>query len=206
MKKFLILGLIFFWTLVLCSVVQFVFSNGDGSEDPDKPVRSKIDRHDEASTYARVLYRDDLINATRYFLEIKVPPDREFPAIASDNIQSETNIHALVRLRGVYAPRASQMKHRYRPHIKVERERHRFNEAMTQVWKLLSSSEYLVLRNVQIDDDPPEYVESMTEYPGFLADIYYVVGEVERNLAEDLIMDGYAVGNEFAANFGSRIP
>ena len=155
-------------------------ANGDGSDEPDKPVRQKIARHSEAGTYARVLYRDDLINPTRYFMEIKVPPDRKFPTISSDNIQSETNIHALIRLRGVYAPRASQMKHRYRPHRKVERERHRYNETMTQVWKLLSSSEYLVLRNVQVDEEPPEYAESMTEYPGFVADIYYAVGEVER--------------------------
>ena len=203
MKKYL---------LVLCLGLIFlsghtpIFSNGDGSEEPDKPTRPKIDRHDEAGTYARVRYQYHVINPTRYFMEIKLADDRTFAGLKSEDIVAETNIHALVRLRGVYAGRGLLMENRYRPHIKVEREQARYNAAMQQVWKLLSSSEYLILRNVEVDKDVPEYHETMTEHPGIVADIYYVVGEVERNLAEDLIMDGYAVDNEFTADFGSRIP
>ena len=172
------------------------YSFGNGSDEDTSPTTVDV--------YARVLYRDDLINPIRYFMEIKIR-DSSFPTIKSEGIESEMNIHALVRIRGVYAPSELQMRNRSRPHVFVDRERERFNETMTQIWKLLSSSEYLILRNVNVDKKIPA-AESMTEHRGFVADIYYVTGGVQRNLRDDLIADGYAVSNDFTADFGMRLP
>ena len=204
MKK---VSLTIFWSVLVClfAYTYLVPVNtlyGSGDDDLKLvPPKEVVDTGGDA--YARILYRDDLINPFRYLLEIKIPS--EFPSIQSKGIQSEMNIHALVRLRGVYSAREKQMVGRFRPHIKIERERSRYNASMTQIWKLLSSAEYLILRNIEVDKDIP-YSESHTEYPGFTADVYYVVGEVERNLANDLLADGYLIADTHAADMGSRLP
>lgn len=201
LKKYLLFVLLIPFLLIQGDTT--IYSSSDGSDDevPEKFVESDVSFHQHI--YARILYRDDLINPTRYFLEIKAPDN--FPSIDSDNIESEMNLHALVRLRGVHAPRALQMKNRLRPHVKVERERKRFDAAMTHVWKLLSSAEYLILRNVTTDENSPD-TDAMSMYRGFVADVYYVVGEVERSLKDDLMAGGYVSDAQWAIDFGDRLP
>ena len=72
------------------------------------------------------------------------------PVILTSSHTAETLGYTLIRIRGVSVP--SQFADRTRPLIFAERERERFDKAMSYVWALISQSETLVLRNPEAID------------------------------------------------------
>lgn len=155
--------------------------NGDGSD----PVASGPAFDAEAYKgrfFARVELRDDLERVDAFFAEVKV-----FPALSSwPNVKIdtenvfETNIRALIHVRGISVP--SRMPNRARPHIQVERERRRFDAAIHYLWDIVKNSETLILENVVED----------TENRVFRCDVAVLLGGQEIDLARMLVTDGHA--------------
>ena len=160
---------------------------------PEVEPRDNVEKH-----YARCLYRDH-IDGNLLMLEIKniASIGQSLPLVNSEGIEKEMNNHVWVRIRGIYVPNKSVNNNRNRPHRTVELEQERFNLYQGQVWRLIESSWALVLSNIEVDSqDGSRYV----------ADVYYQVGGVDRDLAADLIADGYAMDDTYAYDFGRRIP
>lgn len=156
----------------------------------DNPLFYKsADDVSDKKYFARCLYRNHVDGAI-YILEVK-----RIRMVGGKEI--EQNSHEQVRLKGVYAPRASNFRHRARPHIEVEREQQRFSMLEEQTWRLFQSSETLILSEMELDpQDATRYV----------AKIEYRIGAVDRNLAADLIADGYLVDDVYARDLGRRLP
>ena len=135
--------------------------------------------------YARVLHRDDLHDVGVYEVEVKVwPATGLWPGVAVENETiKETNIHTLIRVRGLSSP-ADHLS-RARPHVQVEREREYFVDAMAFVWKIVSAHEYLILADpVMVESRPGAYV---TEVDAFIE-----VGGTRVGLADTIIFAGHA--------------
>jgi len=213
LSMFIRIGALAFALLLLASM-WFSDSSDDGSapfpgdepDEPDAAVRENPplrDISDQGRFYARCLYRDH-IDGDRFFLEIKSVARlaQQFPGVVSEGFEAESNHHAWVKLRGVYAPRKSIERNRHRPHIEVEREQSRYDELQSHVWRIFQSSHTLTLTNILVDTD----LRTPEGYPHFTANIYYRIGGVDRDLAADLIADGYVIDDTFVGDFGQRIP
>ena len=206
-KNYSIFFAIFIALMIVILVSSLTDSSGPGDMEPeemeimDEPLPkneiqeySKNDGH-----YARCLYRNH-VSGSQYFLEIKnvKREGQKLVTIDSEGIEGEMNIHAWVRLRGTYAPNKSLLKNRNRAHVRVEREQKRLDMLESQTWRLFESSETLVLSNVEVDKENPK--------SGFIADVHYRIGGVDRDLAADLMADGFILDDVYARNYGDRIP
>ena len=97
---YLVIGTILF--LMLCVGIAYLFSSSDGSDDaPIEPVEAFTL---EDFNYATIEYRDDLLSADTYFLEVKAHPGKPFPRINGDWV--ETNVHVPIKIRGGSVPQA----------------------------------------------------------------------------------------------------
>ena len=209
--------------LFLASVIINNTSIGSGPGDPpeeDAPLVEPVEEPDfepemsaddvyDASVYARIRSTNFFGSAVIFGMEIKAHPmieGEEFPTITHEGIQNEMNIYAMVRLRGASAPRNVMNDGfrllrgdiRARPHVETEREESRFDEIMAYVRSIRAISSAFILKNIA--------VEETVHGKQFVADVFYVVGGMERNLFDDLFNDGFVVNDEFGADFGKRIP
>ena len=149
------------------------FGNGDGEPEPEI--------FNDGWVYATIEYRDDLLEANKYFMEVKAHPQAKFPKITGG--YAETNVHVNIRLRGVSVPRAMQTPgSRARPHEYVKRERARFDEAMDYVWSLAKLNKNFRLHNPKVYKKD-EVVE---------CDIEFDLGKQWISLAHVMIYDEHA--------------
>ncbi len=162
--------------------MQYLAASGDGTEE--EPIIDVDVTEPEVLGYfhCHVEIRDDLHRPDAFFGIVETYPsgDAQWPVILTSSHTAETLGYTLIRIRGVSVP--SQFADRTRPLIFAERERERFDKAMSYVWALISQSETLVLRN-------PEAVEG----EGYVVcDVSVKIGGHELDLAAMLIADGHA--------------
>lgn len=151
--------------------IKVVFGNGSGEPDPLET---------NGIWHANVEYRDDVHRPDALWLVIETYPPSGWPVVNTLSHTAETLGYSLIQIRGLSVP--SQFPERDRPLIFVERERERFDAAMSYVWALLKECETLVLRN-------PEPIQSK----GYIVcDVDVRIGGRTLNLAEMLINDGHA--------------
>ena len=174
-------------TLLFCApyLLSGDAPNYDDLGDTGAPERS-IKRGD-GEFYARVLHEHDVHNVDIYEVEVKVvPATGNWPGVSITNgTIKETNIHTLIRLRGLSVP--IDHASRLRPHVTVEKEHDFFVGAMEFVWKVLSAHEYLILANPVLLESPAGSGAMVTE-----CDAYLEVGGVRISLADTIIFAGHA--------------
>lgn len=171
--------------LIILIATSIIFLSGHpqaGGPGDDGPPPNPI--HPDQSVdwcYATIEYRDDLIAANKFFLEVKAHPKAQFPKIAGG--YAETNVHTIIQLRGVSVPRALQEADtRARPHTYVERERVRFDTAMDYIWSLVQLNKTLRVYNptVIVEDECVE------------CDIDFFIGGQWASLAGTMLHDEHA--------------
>ena len=160
----------FIWVCVatLIAVLCMAFYlYGSGDDDlSDFPIEASL----EDFWYASIEYRDDLLAANLYFLEVKAFPGNPFPRIQGG--WTETNVHLPIQLRSVAVPRVLQAAEvRNRPHEYVERERQRFDASMDRIWSLVKGNKTLRLGNPRVVGDAVE------------CDVFILIGGTWQDLA-----------------------
>ena len=165
------------WILHLSIIcVSLSLASGPGEEE-------LIETETDGSgwVYGRIEYEHDLLAPNLYFLELLAHPEGKVPMIEGG--YASTDVHAIVRLRGVDTPRAMHgPDSRHRPHIWRDRERERWNSAMQYVWNLCEPTKTFRVHNmVVIDED--RVIE---------ADIEFWLGGAFHNLAVALLNDEHA--------------
>ena len=179
--------------LVICAVIAaltFTFGTiswlstaGEPGDMPDPPAPK--DEPIDPSTmlgmfHCHVEIRDDLHRPNAFFGVVETYPGGNWPAVQTVSHTAETLAYTLIQIRGLSVP--SQFTDRTRPLIFSERERARFDKAMSYVWALISQSETLILRN-------PVAVEN----EGYvICDVSVKIGGHDLDLATMLIADGHA--------------
>lgn len=168
--------------MLIASSIIFLSGHPQAGDPGDDipPIPLEPDQSD-GWCYATIQYRDDLITANKYFLEVKAHPKAKFPKITGG--YAETNVHAIIQLRGVSVPRAMQTADtRARPHAYVERERSRFDTSMDYVWSLVKLNKTLKVYNPKVIAED-ECVE---------CDIEFFIGGQWANLAGTMLHDEHA--------------
>lgn len=158
-----------------------LYASSDG-EDPEPETETATEVSPTGAFHCHVEIRDDLHTVDAFFGIVETYPagDASWPVIETKGYTAETLGYTLIKVRGLSVP--SQFADRSRPLVFAERERTRFDKAMSYVWALISQSETLVLRN-------PEAVEG----EGYiLCDVAVRIGGHELDLSEMLIADGHA--------------
>ena len=143
-----------FTIVAILLFTPYLLSGSSPGGDDEWSDRPAVQKQGRGEFYARVLHRDDVHDVNLYEAEVKVTPSTgEWPGVAvSNETIKETNIHTLIRVRGLSAP-ADHLS-RLRPHVRVEQEREFFVEAMSFVWKVLSAHEYLILKDPALVESP----------------------------------------------------
>ena len=186
-------------TLVIMMIPFILFlpllfgGSDDGNGDPvidipadedDTPFRMPWDRdksqRGEGAFYANVEYRDEVHTPRDFEAFVKVHPAQGYwpGTVIPDNV-TESTLHTWIRIRGISVP--SHNPDRYRPHIEIDRERRRFNDGITFLWKLVSAAEYVILEN-------PERFGKMV-----YCDVYTELGGIKVSIARKLVKQGHAV-------------
>ena len=187
--------------IVILFCTPFLLSGSSPNDDDDDWTSNgqEVERG-SGEFYARVLHEHDVHDVNVYEAEVKVKPSTgEWPGVAiSNETIKETNIHTLIRVRGLSTP-ADHLS-RLRPHNVVERERVFFVNAMAFVWKVLSAHEYLILADPVLVESPAGSGAMVTE-----VDAYIEVGGIRISLADTIIFAGHAdAGTAGSHNWGSR--
>ena len=110
------------FVILLCS--PFLLSGSSPNDDfDDWDGNGQEVERGRGEFYARVLHRDDVHDVNVYEVEVKATPSTgAWPGVSvSNETIKETNIHTLIRIRGLSTP-ADHLS-RLRPHNVVERER-----------------------------------------------------------------------------------
>ena len=164
--------------------IERISASGDGTEPPNMPEPEPVDVVEPETLgyfHCTVELRDDLHQVDAFFGIVETfPADGEWPVITTHSHTAETLGYKLIQVRGLSVP--TQFADRQRPLIFAERERERFDKAMSYVWSLISQSETLILR------DP----EAVAGEGYVICDVAVKIGGHELDLAEMLIADGHA--------------
>ena len=131
--------------------------------------------------YGRIEYEHDLLSPNLYFMELLAHPEGKVPMITGG--YASTDVHVIVRLRGVDVPRALHSPdERHRPHIWRDRERAGWNRAMQYVWNLTDPTHTFRVHNMEVIDE-----DRVIE-----ADIEFYLGGAWHNLAIAMLNDEHA--------------
>ena len=176
--------------LIICTVtgilvltgltIEYLSASSDGTDEPE-PVET-VEPETVGPFHCHVEIRDDLHTVDAFFGIVETYPagEAQWPVITTHSHTAETLGYTLIRIRGLSVP--SQFADRSRPLVFAERERERFDKAMSYVWAFISQSETLILHN-------PKAVEG----EGYVVcDVSVKIGGHELDLAEMLIADGHA--------------
>lgn len=155
---------------------------GDMPPEPVPEMENVVETAPDGYFHCSVEIRDDLHQVDAFFGIVETHPagEAQWPAITTHSHTAETLGYKLIQIRGLSVP--SQFADRSRPLIFAERERNRFDKAMSYVWALISQSETLVLRNPEAKDG----------HGAVICDVSVRVGGHELDLAQMLIADGHA--------------
>ena len=166
------------WILHLFIIcVSLSLAGGPGEEMP--PVPEETD--DNGWVYGRIEYEHDLIAPNLFFLELLAHPDGQVPMIEGG--YASTDVHVIVRLRGVDVPRAMHApEERHRPHLWRDRERERWNASLKYVWNLLEPTKTLRVHKMAVID-----ADRVIE-----ANIEFWLGGAWHNLAVAMLNDDHA--------------
>ena len=167
------------WILHLFVIfVSLSLASGPGDEELP-PVPDDTD--DTGWVYGRIEYQHDLLAPNLYFMELLAHPDGQVPMIEGG--YASTDVHAIVRLRGVDTPRALHtVDERHRPHLWRDRERERWDSAMRYVWNVCEPTKTFRVHNMVVIE-----ADRVIE-----ADIEFYLGGAWHNLAIALIQDEHA--------------
>ena len=170
---------LFITTLLICSYAGVLWVSA--GEDSDAPVTDTAIPDDSEWVYARIEYEHDLLAPNLYFLELLAHPGGKVPMI--DGGYASTDVHAVVRLRGVDVPRAMHdPSERHRPHIWRERERRNWAAAMRYVWNVCEPTKTFRVHHIEVIEK-----DNVLE-----ADIEFWLGGAWQNLAIALMNDEHA--------------
>ena len=196
---FLTLVVILFGACTFLSIyydASDVFASSDGSDDPEMVS----DIPEEATEpiveiFARVQYLHDLIDLRTMLVEARAYPGAGFPLIEGGYV--ETNVHAVVRIRGITVPTDCQTaeSRQNRPHAYIERERERWNSGMAYLWGLVGINKVIKIVN-------PEVVDGIVE-----CDIKFFLGGAWHELDTAMVQDDYArrIPDGFRVDWGSEL-
>ena len=185
--------------VILLCAPYLLSGSSPGDDSATYRVPTTINRG-EGEFYARVLHEHDVHNVDIYEVEVKVQPSTgNWPGVTVNNDTiKETNIHTLIRIRGLSVP----IDHgsRLRPHVVVEQEHEYFTDAMEFVWRVLSAHEYLILANPVLVESPAGSGAMVTE-----VDAYLEIAGTRISLANTIIFAGHAdKGRAGDHNWGQR--
>ena len=169
-------------TASLVFVQLTAVGSGDDVEMLEETEETTPETDNTGFFYCSVEIRDDLHTPNAFFGVVETYPadnDAQWPVIFTESHTAETLGYTLIEIRGISVP--SQFADRSRPLVFTERERTRFDKAMSYTWMLLSHAEVIILRN-------PEATESGT----VRCDVSIRIGGQELDLSEMLIADGHA--------------
>lgn len=164
-----------------------IFSSSDGSDAPIVPKKGWV--------YGKIEYLHDILTPREYFMLLRAHPQAKVPMIEGG--YATTDVFAKVRLRGVSIPSELQnVEDRHRPHIWINRERARWNEAMQYVWNVMQPNRTFRVGNFKVLES-----DKLLE-----ADIEFLMGGMWLNLANTMVNDEIArtPQDEFEWDWGSR--
>ena len=168
----------FSWILLSVMCVSLSLASGPGDEEIPLPGAPDTD---SGWVYGRIEYLHDLLEPNKFFLELLAHPEGQVPLIEGG--YASTDVHVVVRLRGVDVPRAMHSPdERHRPHLWRDRERERWNAAMQYTWNLCEPTKTFRVHNMAVIEE-----DRVIE-----ADIEFWLGGAWHNLVVALIQDEHA--------------
>ena len=166
----------FSWILLIL-ICGLCLASGPGDEEPPRPKETD----DSGWVYGRIEYEHDLLAPNLYFMELLAHPEGKVPMIEGG--YASTDVHVIVRLRGVDVPRALHfIDERHRPHIWRERERERWDAAMRYLWNVCEPTKTFRVHNMAVIE-----ADRVIE-----ADIEFFLGGAWHNLAISMLSDEHA--------------
>ena len=163
--------------------VSLCLASGPGDEEPIETPETETETETDESgwVYGRIEYQHDLLAPNLFFMELLAHPDAKVPTIEGG--YASTDVHVMVRLRGVDVPRAMHVpSERHRPHIWRDQERARWDAAMSYVWHLTDPTHTFRVHNMEVIDE-----DRVLE-----ADIEFWLGGNWHNLAISMLNDELA--------------
>ena len=203
-------------TLKIVSIIVFALvillspgiGSGPGDDDETStppPAAREVDWADGGSFYAYVELRDDIRDAKTFLATVKVyPPEvnlEKWPGVeikTREAYPEEVNVRTKIQIRGIDVPR--RLPTFARPHVFIERERARFDDAVHFVWGLISNSKTpnrrpLILKNPVVGKKDT-----------IIVDCFVIVGGHELDVAAMMVGDGHALyGKDGEYNWGGRL-
>ena len=186
MKKLLILILLL---SVLISGDAPLFGGSEGTGEPETTAPAN------GWVYGTIQYPHDVLSPRDYFMLLRAHPNAKVPHITGG--YATTDVYVKVRLRGVSTPRSLQSADtRHRPHIYLDRERKRWDNAMQYVWNIMQPNKTFRVGNFKVLEK-----DTLLE-----ADIECLLGGTWINLANTMINDEIArtPQEDFQWDWGSR--
>ena len=170
--------------ILLCT--PYLLSGSSPGDDGNNWNENPRVQRGRGEFYARVLHEHDIHDVNVYEVEVMVQPSTgKWPGVSVSNVTiKETNIHTLIRIRGLSTP-ADHLP-RLRPHVKADKERDFFVDAMDFVWKVLSAHEYLILADPVLLESPVGSGAMVTEVEAFIE-----VGGIRISLADTIVFAGH---------------
>lgn len=172
------------------------FASSDGSE-PEPEIETDMSEEipEPVEILGRVEHPHDLIDLRTMFVEARAYPGAGFPSVSGGHV--ETNVHALIRLRGITTPTGCQTaeSRQNRPHAYIARERQRWSDGMAYLWGLIGINKVIKIVN-------PEVVDGVVE-----CDVKFYLGGAWHELDTAMIQDDYArrIHPGYDVEWGSKL-
>ena len=181
--------LIFFIVATMLLLIAFsvtithLSASGPGDEPPittENEIPIDEETRPTSHFFCSIEIRDDLYQPNMFFGIVETyPADNAWPVIDTKSHTEETLGYTLIQIRGISVP--FQFADRTRPLIFTERERMRFDKAMSYAWMLLKNAETIILRNPVPAGNG-----------AVVCDVSIRLGGQDLDLAAMLIADGHA--------------
>lgn len=174
-----------------------VFTDGLSEEEWEEIERGKIEKIPKERptwVYGKIEYLHDVLSPCEYLMILRGHPKAKIPKITGG--YATTDVYVKVKLRGISVPHALQdAQDRNRPHIWLERQRERWDEAMRYIWNIMQPQRTFRVGNFKVIKDD-ELLE---------ADIEFLLGGQWHSLNIAMMQDehGRPTGAEW--DWGSRI-
>ena len=166
---------------LICAALCCADAPPDIANAPPETDTTETQEPDTGWVYGQIEYEHDVLAPNLYFLALLAHPDAKVPMIEGG--YASTDVHAVVRLRGIDVPRAlHDPSERRRPHLWRGRERQRWDAAMRYVWNVCEPTKTFRVHNITVIE-----VDRVLE-----ADIEFWLGGAWHNLAVALLNDEIA--------------
>ena len=186
--EWIILAIVIISFLIFASILPGGVDKDGESDNPYLRSKPKTPSSDDGVFYGEIEYRDEIHSPSLFEAWVRVHPSDGWPEVELHNNISEASIHTWIQMRGISIP--TMDTYRNRPHVEVERERRRFDEAITFLWNLIHASEYVVLEN------PKLVSRNNGNSPIVACNVYIEIGGAKVDLAKALVENGHAMYND----------